>query len=120
MNIKEFSDKIISYCKENTKKVIIILCSALIFILIIILISIIISSKKNPVDYSRKEIVLTQEQLVPDGPEVQRDYNITRETKENWPEEEINKWFTIPSAKDIDSLQQANDNLASKIVGAAP
>ncbi|MBR5645767.1 MAG: hypothetical protein IKX23_03930 [Treponema sp.] len=114
MQIKEFVIK-------NKIKIMLITLGVLILLLAITIICVISSGgKKEKPDYSRKKIVLTQEQLIPDGPEVQRDYNITRKEKDKWSKEEIEEWFTVPNANDIKSLQTADDNLISQILGVAP
>ncbi|MCR5436490.1 MAG: hypothetical protein K6E97_05455 [Treponema sp.] len=114
MEIKQFAE-------NNKIKLLLIILAAVFLMLIITLISVSVSKhKKEAPDYSRKKIILTQEQLIPDGPEVQRDYNITRKEKDKWSKEEIEEWFTVPNANDIKSLQTADDNLISQILGVAP
>ena len=76
------------------------------------------NKKEKAVD--KKEIVLTEQLLVPDGPEIHTDYSISRETKDKWDDEQTGSWFVIPGQKDIDSLEKANDNIISEITGAAP
>ena len=74
--------------------------------------------KKNKEEV--RNVVLTETLLIPDGPELQRDYNISRETKEKWSDEQADLWFEVPTEKDINSLEKANDNIISEITGAAP
>lgn len=130
MDIKGFfeniNEKIISlyqlvkdYCHDNKRNAILFASlGACILLLIILLIALPKNKKKTKEE--PKNIVLTQELLIPSGPEFDKDYNITRETKDKWNEEQAEEWFTIPSAKDIDSLEKANDNIISDITGAAP
>ena len=107
------------YCSENKRNAILFAClGASILLLIILLIA--IPKNKKKASEETKNIVLTQELLIPSGPEFDKDYNITRETKDKWNEEQAEEWFSIPSAKDIDSLEKANDNIISDITGAAP
>ena len=64
--------------------------------------------------------MLTEELLIPEGPELHKDYNISRETKEKWDDEQADTWFEVPTEKDINSLEKANDNIILEITGAAP
>ncbi len=130
MDIKAFfgnlKEKIISlfelirdYCQENRRNAILIAClGASVIFLIILLICIPKNKKEKAVE--EKQIVLTQDLLIPDGPELHKDYNISRQTKDKWTDEQTEEWFEIPTEKDILSLEKANDNIVSDITGAAP
>ena len=122
-NLKE---KIISlyelikdYCSENKRNAILIGSLGVLVLLLIILLLCIPKNKKQPVS-TEKPIVLTETLLIPDGPEIQRDYNISRKTQEKWDEEQAETWFEKPTEKDINSLEKANDNIINDITGAAP
>ena len=122
-NLKE---KIISlyqlikdYCSENKRNAILIGSLAVLVLLLIILLCAIPKHKKSGLA-EEKPIVLTESLLIPDGPEIQRDYNISRKTQEKWDEEEAESWFEKPSQRDIESLEKANDNIIQNITGAAP
>ena len=107
------------YCKDNKRNAILFGALGVCLILMIILLaSIPKGKKKNTVQ--EKNIVLTETLLIPDGPELHRDYNISRETKEKWNDEQADTWFEVPTEKDINSLEKANDNIISEITGAAP
>ena len=130
MDIKAFfenlKDKIISlyqtivdYCRDNKKNAILFASLGACIILLIILLACLPHKKKdkNP---AQKEILVTEEFLIPDGPELHQDYNISRRTQEKWSDEQADTWFQIPGQKDIDSLEKANDNIINEITGAAP
>ena len=129
MNFKEFfenlKEKIVSlyqlivdYCHDNKRNAILFASLGACIILLIIILASIPHGKKNT--EIQKTIVLTEDQLIPDGPELHRDYNISRETKEKWSEEQADTWFEVPTEKDINSLEKANDNIILDITGAAP
>ena len=108
------------YCSENKRNAIIFASlGAGILLLLIILICIPKGKKKN-ISAAPKEIVLTEDLLIPNGPEFDKDYNISRQTKDKWSDEQTEEWFEIPAEKDISSLEKANDNIVSDITGAAP
>ena len=131
MDIKAFfgkvKEKIISlfelirdYCQENRRNAILFASlGACILLLLILLICLPKGKKKNKTEAPR-EIVLTQDLLVPNGPEFDKDYNISRQTKDKWSDEQTEEWFEVPTEKDILSLEKANDNIVSDITGAAP
>ena len=122
-NIKE---KIVSlfelikdYCSENKRNAILFgTLGASVILLIILLCCIPKNNKKS--EESEKPVVLTETLLIPDGPEINRDYNISRQTQDKWTDEQADEWFEKPTQKDIDSLEKANDNIIRDITGAAP
>ena len=110
---------IVDYCRDNKRNAILFASLGVCIILLIILLACLPHKKKdkNP---AQKEIVVTEEFLIPDGPELHQDYNISRQTKEKWSDEQADTWFQIPGQKDIDSSEKANDNIINEITGAAP
>ena len=131
MDIKGFfenlKDKIVSlyelirdYCRDNKRNAILFASlGGSILILIILLLCLPKSNKKNK-KAEPPEIVLTQTLLIPDGPEIHTDYNISRQIKDKWDDKQAEEWFTVPTEKDIESLEKANDNIINDITGAAP
>ena len=107
------------YCSENKRNAILI-GSLLVLILLLLILIICIPKKKKTNALQEKPVVLTETLLIPDGPEINRDYNISRQTKEKWDEEQAEEWFEKPSDYDIESLEKANDNIILEITGAAP
>ena len=122
-NLKE---KIISlyelirdYCSENKRNAILI-GSLIILVLLLLILLLCLPKKKKKTEVQEKPVVLTETLLIPDGPELQRDYNISRKTQEKWDEEQADTWFEKPTERDIESLEKANDNIILDITGAAP
>ncbi len=122
-NIKE---KIVSlfelirdYCSENKRNAILFGTLGASIILLIILLCCIPKNKKTKVK-QEKPVVLTETLLIPDGPEINRDYSISRQTQDKWSDEQADVWFEKPTEKDIESLEKANDNIIRDITGAAP
>ncbi len=131
MDIKAFfekvKEKIVSlfelirdYCQENRRNAILFASLGSSILLLIILLICIPKGKKKDKAAAPREIVLTQDLLIPNGPEFDKDYNISRQTKDKWTDEQTEEWFEIPTEKDILSLEKANDNIVSDITGAAP
>ena len=84
------------------------------------LIIFIVKKDKEPKKVPGQELVLTEKLVVPNGPELPRDYNTSRQTKDKWTDQESQQWFTIPGDKEIEALSKSNDNLINEIIGAAP
>ena len=131
MDIKAFfenvKEKIISlyelirdYCQENRRNTILFASLGASLLLLLILLICIPKGKKKDKAAAPREIVLTQDLLIPNGPEFDKDYNISRQTKDKWTDQQTEEWFEIPTEKDILSLEKANDNIVSDITGAAP
>lgn len=131
MDIKSFfgkvKEKIISlyelirdYCQENRRNAILFASLGASLLLLLILLICIPKGKKKDKAAAPREIVLTQDLLIPNGPEFDKDYNISRQTKDKWTDQQTEEWFEIPTEKDILSLEKANDNIVSDITGAAP
>ena len=130
MDIKAFfekvKEKIVSlfelirdYCQENRRNAI-LFASLGVSVLLLIILLLCIPKKKESQQVAEKPLVLTENLLIPDGPELQRDYNISRKTQEKWDEEQADTWFEKPTERDIESLEKANDNIILDITGAAP
>lgn len=112
-------DLIKDYCSENKRNAILFGTLGASIILLIILLCCIPKNKKTKIE-QEKPVVLTETLLIPDGPEINRDYSISRQTQDKWSDEQADVWFEKPTEKDIESLEKANDNIIRDITGAAP
>lgn len=114
-------NKIIELYFDN-KKVFFLLVSLcfIIFLCIVLLIFIPKEKKESQNSYIENNLELSEKPLIPNGPELPKDYTFSRKEKEKWTEEEAQVWFTEPSQKDIDSLSKSNDKMINEIIGAAP
>lgn len=123
-NLSSLFEKITDYCRENKRNAILICCLIICVLLLIILVCALPgskdSSKKNNRNTIQQSLVLTEQLLVPDGPEFSNDYEVSRKVSGKWTEEEAEQWFVIPTEKDINALEKANDTIISEITGAAP
>lgn len=106
--------------EDKRRKYLIAGCIVTIVILLIILVILIISDNKKSIKRETPHLVFTEELQIPNGPEVQKNYNISREPKESWTEDDTSDWFTIPTATDIEALSNSNENMVLEIIGAAP
>ena len=114
-------EKVQDFYEENKKLSYIVLgLLVALLICIILLISMSKGKKKQKPVVPGTVLELTETPLVPDGPELPKDYTSSRTTKDKWTDEEAQEWFTVPTQKEIDSLSKANDMLVNEIIGAAP
>lgn len=102
------------------KRLMIIILSSTIALLLIVLIVYALNFSSNKEENKPHPLVLSEELMIPDGPQVKHDYNVSRQKKEKWDEEETQNWFTIPSSKTLEELSKANDALILDVIGAAP
>lgn len=117
--LKSLYKKVSDFCKENTKIALIIAVLILAILVCIIILS--ANSKKSKAKPEEKqEIVLTEDLVIPDGPNLPEDYNIARKNKEKWNEKEAKQWFSVPSQNEIDDLEKSNDKMIDEIIGVAP
>lgn len=58
--------------------------------------------------------------LIPDSPDIEKDYYPNRITENKWTQDEANKWFTYPEDETMKELEKANDSIINDITGAAP
>lgn len=114
-------EKIQNFYEENKKLSFVIL--GMLFIILVCLILLVSIGKKNtktPVEIPGQNFELTERLFVPDGPELPREYSVSRQTQKQWSDEEVEPYFTVPGEKEISSLATSNDNMINEIIGAAP
>ena len=111
-------NSLLNWVGENTKQAVLICITSILFLVCIILLFSLKPKKEKKIPDT--QIVLTEELLIPPSPALPNGYNNSRITKDKWSNEEIDKWFTKPSDKEIDDLSKANDKIISEITGAAP
>lgn len=118
--LSQLTEKIREFYEDNKMLSYIIAGLVALLLLCIILLIALAGKKKEPAPVPGTVLELTEPLVIPDGPELPKDYTASRTPKDKWTEEEAQEWFTIPSQKEIDSLSKANDNLINEITGAAP
>ncbi len=123
-NIKEKTssliEKVREFYEENRMLSLIIAGLIAILLLCIVLLIALAGKKKETVKVPGTVLELTETPVIPDGPELPKDYTASRTVKDKWTDEEAQEWFTLPSQKEIDSLAKSNDILINEITGAAP
>lgn len=121
MNFSELIETVKNKIESLDKKSLVIFSSLLLIILVsLILLIILLSNNKKKVQKEIFPLVLKEELIIPPSAQLPKDYNISRTTEEKWSQEETDKWFTVPTEKEIENLSNANDKIINSIVEAAP
>lgn len=58
--------------------------------------------------------------LIPDSPEIEKDYYFSRATENQWEKDEVDKWFTYPDEDSMKNVSETNDKIVKGILEAAP
>ena len=121
--IDSLSEKLSDLMETNKKLLFLIagLTAAVLLCLILLVIALSGSDKKKDTkSISQPEVLEVEEAVIPDGPKLPKDYNISRPAKDKWSDEEAEEWFTIPGENEIESLSFSNDKIVKDILEAAP
>ncbi len=76
-------------------------------------------AQKIVIDENEK-IVPDAEILIPDSPDLEKNYFPSRKPEQKWNESEILNYFTPPDDSSMTNLERSNDSLVNDILGAAP
>ena len=122
VDFQQISEKIQNFLQENAKKTIIV-CAILIFMVLCAIVALCAGSSKSKEKRKTADepkLVLDQPLIVPSAPSIPDGYITTRKTEKKWPQEEIEKWFTLPDEGEVEKLGESNDRIINEIIGAAP
>ena len=94
----------------------------IVFFFIIGLIVLLIQTSPSSAKQAEKQIMFKpdEEIMIPDAPDVEKDYFPSRTTTGQWSSEELEKWFTYPDEKIMNQLEKSNDKVVDEITGNAP
>lgn len=92
----------------------------LLFLAAIMILYVQSSKPKSKIQYEKNTIILDSKPLIPEEPQVAKEYYPSRNTENSWSEEEIKTYFTEPDQKLLKELELTNDRIISEITGAAP
>ncbi|MBQ2601403.1 MAG: hypothetical protein II584_03290 [Treponema sp.] len=103
-----------------------ILSVAIIIGIVIILISIVLvvgissGTKKKKVNTVDSVLTIEDDFVPPQDYTMTEDYYFSRQTDDSWPQEEVDRWFAVPSTPVMDELRKDNNSIVEEILGAAP
>lgn len=78
------------------------------------------SPQKKPAEKPMETFTADSPILIPDAPNIEKDYFTSRNTENEWSKAEIEKWFTYPDDNVMNELKRTNDSIADEILGATP
>ena len=122
--IDSLSEKLQNLMETNKKLVILI---AAMFVTLLICLILLIALAASGADKKKKDksiplstVLQVEEPVIPDGPKLPKDYNISRPAKDKWDDQEAMEWFTIPGENEVEGLSFSNDKIVKDILEAAP
>lgn len=120
--ITSLTESASDFFEENKKIGIMVVSLILVILICIILLIFSLGSEKAKKNNSiiKDPLYISETPVIPQGPEVPKDYTISRKAKNEWSEEESQQWFSTPSKAEIDSLSKINDSMVNEIIRAAP
>lgn len=110
---------LLNWIDENRKFVLIGLCILIILLLIALFFSITSDRDKNQEDI-KLNYELKREFALPKEPGFYDDFYLSREKKDFWTEEDVEKYFENPDDKLLEQLRDSNEKLNEKIFEAVP
>ena len=111
-------DKIDELVHEKPHIFIAIVLIIVLFFIGLVVLAIRTSPKKAKVKHVA-EFTADAPVVIPDAPNVEKDYYQFRTTPDKWSSSDVDKWFTYPDDKIMKELEKSNDALADEITGAA-
>lgn len=123
IDFSEILNRIKDFYRE--KKLVAIVSTVLISLFVLALIAFIFQTIFTPSkikSIQKEETILIPDQkiLLPNSPSSSNEYALTREPQEQWDSEDAKKYFTLPTDKELNELEKANDKLINDILGENP
>lgn len=115
-NIKEKIDDLI----HNKPQVFFSITGILMLFMLGLIILLIQTSRKPEVVQQKTEFTANAPVMIPDEPNVEKNYYQYRKTPEKWSQKDLEDWFTYPDEKTMNQLEKVNNNLVNDITGVAP
>lgn len=97
--------------------------SALVAMLVAAIVALVVASarpRSAAALVPERTLDMGEELIVPPGPESEGGYITARKTGGKWGGDDVEKWLTVPSTKELEDLSRANDRIIDEITGAAP
>lgn len=120
LDFDDIKDTVSDFAQEKPLLLAVIILIVFLFIAGLVILMIQTAPAKKAVPKEPEPFTADAPVLIPDSPDIEKDYYPSRVTENEWSEEEIKRWFTFPEDETMASLEKANDKIASDITGAAP
>ncbi|MBQ0051476.1 MAG: hypothetical protein KBT11_05365 [Treponema sp.] len=118
---ENFGDFSLSDFIQEKPAVFAAICGGIFLFLAALVILLIQTSPEKKVEYSNPEHLEADAPiLIPDAPQIEKDYFPSRVTENQWSKEEVDKWFTYPDETVMEDLEKTNNKIVKDILEAAP
>ena len=119
-DFEEIKDSFSDFAHEKPVLVTVIGIIIVLFFAALIILMIQTSPEKKEILKEPEPFTADSPVLIPDAPDIEKEYYPSRITENQWSKDEVKKWFTFPEDDTMKELEKANDKIASDIIGAAP
>lgn len=92
----------------------------IVFFALALIIIFIQSSKPAQKEYKKEVYTSIEKPIAPSGPDIEKDYYMSRKTKEAWSKEELKEYLLENDSILIKELNDTNNKIIDEILGAAP
>ncbi len=117
----EIIDRIRDFVDEHKILSIGIIATVMVLLIVLVLSMAISSGGKNKNKNNLQPRFVAEDDFVrPQDYTMTEDYYFSRQTEKQWSQEEVDKWFAVPSTSVMNELRKDNSSLVEEILGAAP
>ncbi|MBQ1832465.1 MAG: hypothetical protein II563_04710 [Treponema sp.] len=121
IDFEEITDKARTFVDEHKiLSVGIILGVVVLLIILVLVIGISAGSGKKKNVTVEKTFAAEDDFVKPQAYTMTEDYYFSRKTEDSWSQEEVDKWFAVPTSPVMNELRKDNDSIVDEILGAAP
>ncbi|MBR6081283.1 MAG: hypothetical protein IKQ66_05820 [Treponema sp.] len=117
----EIVDRIRSFVEEHKILAVGIIIGIVILLIVLVLaIGLSAGRDKNNTGNMGPAFVAEDDFVMPQDYTMTEDYYFSRQTEDKWSQEEVDKWFALPSSPVMNELKKDNNSIVEEILGAAP
>lgn len=113
-------ENITEFAHENPIRAAVIALVVFLFMAGIVILLIQTAPEKKARAPQQEHFTETFPLLIPESPDIEKEYYYSRTTENQWDKTETNSWFTFPDEELIHETELENDRIIKDITGAAP
>ncbi len=119
LDFEELREKVLSFIHEKPLLAGITALILVFFVLALIVIFI-QSSKPAQKEYKKESFTTIEKPIEPSGPDIEKEYYLSRTTKNEWSDEELKEYLPENDSILIKELNETNNKIIEEILGATP
>ena len=120
MDFEEIKDTFSDFAHEKPLLLAVISIIVVLFFAALVVLMIQTAPEKNEILKEPEPFTADSPVLIPDPPDIEKEYYPSRITENQWSKDEVKKWFTFPEDDTMKELEKANDKIVNDILDAAP